>query len=114
MAKELFVAPMELKDGLNEEDLEKFWVEEYLPNISELPGYRVTLHKAVYGPRKGQYMYLGHFESRERAAELFPTMGDATGSEEWQQWTTGNPVWQKLMSYFNEKWYGEYNEYVEL
>ena len=113
MAKELFVAPMELKAGLNGADLENFWVEEYLPNITELPGYKVTLNKAVHGPRKGHYMYIGHFESRERATELFPTMGDATGSEEWQEWTA-NPVWQKLMGFFDEKWYGEFNEYSEL
>lgn len=114
MAKELFVAPMELKAGLKGEDLEKFWVEEYLPNITELPGYRVTLSKAVYGPRKGHYMYQGHFESRERAAELFPKMGDATGSKEWQEWTSSNAVWQKLMGFFDEKWYAEFNEYTEL
>lgn len=113
MSKELFIAPMELKAGLTGDDLEKFWVEEYLPNITELPGYHVTLSKSTYGKLMGQYLYIGHFESIERARELFPVMGDATGSEEWQKWTA-NPVWQKLMSYFDEKWYGEFTEYMEI
>jgi hypothetical protein len=114
MSKETFVAPMELKPGVTGADLEKFWAEEYLPNVSELPGYRVTLNKATFGKRMGQYLYLGHFESVERGVELFPVAGDATGSEEWQQWVAANPVFQKLMGFFDEKWYGEFTEYVEL
>lgn len=114
MSKETFMAPMELKPGLNGADLERFWVEEYLPNITDLPGYRVTLHKGTYGVRNERYLYIGHFESTERAREIFPVMGDATGSEEWQQWVAANPVWQKLMGYFDETWYGEFTEYTEL
>lgn len=113
MAKTTFEAPMELKPGVTGADLEKFWVEEYLPNIPELPGYRVTLHKGISGVRNERYLYIGHFESVERLNELFPTIGDATGSEEWQQWTAA-PVWQKLMNFFDESWYGEFTQYVEL
>ena len=50
----------------------------------------------------------------ERLNELFPTMGDATGSEEWQEWVAANPVWQQLMSFFGESWYGEFTQYLEL
>ncbi len=114
MSKEIFAAPMELKEGMTGAELEKFWVEEYLPKITELPGYRVALVKGVHGKRLDQYMYIGYFESKERATELFPVMGDATGSEEWKQWTGSNAVWQKLMGFFDEKWYGEFTEYTEL
>ena len=114
LSREIFVAPMELKAGLSGADLEKFWVEDYLPNVSELPGYQVTLHKGTFGKRNDQYLYLGHFESSERLRELFPIMGDATGSEEWQQWVAANPVWQKLMSYFDEKWIAEFTNYIEI
>ena len=113
MSTTTFEAPMELKPGVTGAELEKFWVEECLPNIPELPGYRVSLHKGIFGARNEQYLYIGHFESVERLNALFPTMGDATGSEEWQQWTA-QPVWQKLMSFFDEKWYFEFNEYAEL
>lgn len=112
MSKVIFAAPMELKEGFTGAELEKFWVEEYLPNITDLPGYQVQLVKGSYGKRVDKYMYLGHFESSERRDELFPVMGDA--SEEWQQWVAANPVWQKLMGFFDENWNAEFTEYFEI
>ena len=114
MAIVTFLAPMKLKAGVTGADLEKFWKEEYLPNVSELPGYKVTIHKGVYGKRADQYLYEGHFESNERRFEIFPIEGQATPSEEMQQWMAANPAWEKLLSFFDETWYAEFTNYIAL
>jgi len=111
MSKVIFVSPMELKPGLDGADLERFWAEEYLPNVSELSGYKVTLLKGNLGKRKNQYLYLGHFESQERVEQLFQNQAP---TEELQRWIDANPAWQKLLDFFDEKWYGEYTDYIEL
>ena len=114
MAEVIFSAPMELKAGVTGAELEKFWQEEYLPNVSELPGYKVTLFKGVFGKRAEQYLYVGHFESNERRFEIFPVEGQATPSVEMQQWMAANPAWEKLSSFFDESWYAEFTNYIAL
>jgi hypothetical protein len=111
MSKALFVAEMELKPGVNGADVEKFWLEEYLPTVSELSGYQVTLHKGHLGARVDQFLFLGHFESKERAAQLWQ---DKIPTEEMQQWMAANPAFGKLMDFFDEKWFVEFTEYAEL
>ena len=114
MAIVTFVAPMQLKTGVTGAALEKFWQEEYLPTVSELPGYKVTLHKGLYGKGANQYLYIGHFESNERRFEIFPVEGQATTSAEMQQWMAANPAWEKLLSFFDESWYAEHTVYIAL
>ena len=111
MSKSMFVAEMEPKSGVNVADVEKFWVEEYVPTVKELSGYKVTLHKGHLGARAGQLLFLGHFESKERAEQLWQ---DKMPTEEMQQWMAANPAFQKLTDFFDEKWYGEFTEYTEL
>lgn len=53
-------------------------------------------------------------ESSERRDELFPVLGDPTGSEEWQQWVAANTVWQTLMGFFDDSWIGEFTDYHEV
>ena len=102
MSKTLWYAPIVLNPGVKGEDVEKFFVDEYLPNVSELPGYKVTLSKCTDGKRAGQYLFSGHFESPEREKSLFPVYGDISqASEEWNQWVADNPVFQKLMSFID-------------
>ena len=111
MSKELFVGQMELKPGVNGADVEKFWVEEYLPTVSELSGYKVTLHKGHLGARVGEFLFLGHFESKGRAEQLWQ---DKMPTEEMQQWMAENPAFGKLIDFFDEKWMDEFTEYAEL
>ena len=111
MGKEFFVGPMELKAGVTGEELEKFWVEEYLPTVTELPGYHVSLCKGHHGKRPNQYLYLGHFESNERLRELHPSDGE---SAEWNQWVADNPNQQKLMDFFDDSWMSEFTHYFEI
>ena len=114
MPKAMFFVPVELAPGKSDTDLEKFWLEEYLPNVKELPGYRSDLLKGIQGVRKSQYVLVGHFESNERENELFPPVNggpSAGGSEEWKRWTEANPVQQELLSFFDTKWFGETTSY---
>ena len=111
MSKALFVAQMELKSGVNGADVEKFWLEEYLPTVSELSGYKVTLHKGHFGRRVDQFLFLGHFESRERAEQLWQ---DKTPTAEMQQWMAANPAFGKLIDFFDDSWFVEFTEYGEV
>jgi hypothetical protein len=111
MAKELFVAQMELKPGVTGADVEKFWAEEYVPKVVALSGYKVTLHKGHFGRRTDQYLYLGHFDSAERVEELWQNQAPTA---EMQQWMAANPAWQKLLDFFDDKWYAEFTNYLEL
>ena len=113
MSKALFVAELDLNPGKSGADAETFFVEEFLPNAAELPGWTPTLHVGNHGRRPGQYLMINYFESAERARELFP--GDDAMSEEFQQWMAANPVWTGLMSYFDyDKLLTAYTEYTTL
>ena len=111
MTKSIFVAEMELKSGVNGADVEKFWVEEYLPTVSELSGYKVTLHKGDFGVRANQFLFIGHFESQERVGQLWQ---DKIPTAEMQQWMAANPAFQKLIDFFDEKWFVEFTQYADI
>ena len=115
----MFVSQVELKPGMSGEELEKFWVEEFLPNLSKLPGYTPTLHKGTSGRRPGHYLMVNYFASAERARQLFPATRDAVGrteiSEEFNQWAAANPVWGKAMNFFDyEKIMDEFTQYSQI
>ena len=115
MATELFVGPVTLKPGIKGKDLEAFYLKEFLPNISPLPGYKLTLSKGSQGKRNEQYLLLGHFESVERARQLFPGVGDPRGSKEMQDWQDNNPVWGQLMDFFDmPDMLANYTDYIEI
>ena len=113
----LFFGPLTLNPGVNGRAVERFYVEEYLPNVTELPGYRLTLYKGRAGKRAGQYLYIGHFENAARSQQLFPTTADGrpSTSEEWQQWVAANPVWVELMIHFDyTQLMAAFTEYAEI
>jgi len=119
MYESIFVAQVELNPGVRGEDLEKFWVEEFLPNATELPGWTPTLHRGDHGRRTGQYLLVCYFASVERARQLFPGTKDAVGrneiSEEFNQWAAANPTWGEAMSYLDYgKMMGESTEYAQI
>lgn len=119
MTNTMFVSDLELKPGMSGAEVERFFVEEFLPNVSELPGFKVTLHVGDNGKRPGKYLMVNYFESLERAQQLFSGKQDAAGqwgvSDEFTQWEAANPVFQKLMSYFDyEKMMNEFTQYDEI
>lgn len=115
MATELFVGPVTLKPAVKGKDLEEFYVKEFLPNLTPLPGYKLTLSKGSQGKRNEQYLLLGHFESVERARQLFPGVGDPQGSKEMQEWQDSNPVWGQLMDFFDiPDLLANYTDYIEI
>lgn len=115
MATELFVGPVTPKPGVKGSDVEEFYVKEFLPNLTPLPGYNLTLSKGSQGKRNEQYLLLGHFESVERAKQLFPIAGDSRGSKEMQDWQESNLVWHQLMDFFDmPDMLANYTDYIEV
>ncbi len=113
----LFFGPLTLNPGVKGAAVERFYVEEYLPNVTGLPGYRLTLYKGRAGKRAGQYLYIGHPENAERSQQLFPTTADGRpfASEEWKLWVATNPVWVELMIHFDyTQLMAEFTEYAEI
>jgi hypothetical protein len=113
----LFFGPLTLNPGVKGGTVERFYVEKYLPNVAELPGYTLTLYKGCAGKRAGQYLYIGYFENAARSQQLFPTTADGrpSTSEEWQQWVAANPVWVELMIHFDyTQLMAAFSEYVEI
>ena len=98
MSQVIFVWPTTLPDDMTGADVEKFWVEEFLPNISEMPGTKNSLYKGFRGERKDQYLFFTTFESIERWREIFSPEGDF--GPEAQQWIADNPVAQKWIQLF--------------
>jgi hypothetical protein len=115
MATEIFVGPVTLKPDTKGKDVEEFYVNEFVPNLTPLSGYKFTLNKGSQGKRDGQYILLGHFESVERAKELFPIAGDPRGSKEMQNWQDSNPVWNQLLDFFDmPDMLVNYTDYIEV
>ena len=94
--KSMYVAEITLKPDVSGAELETLWAEEFLPNATELPGFKPTLYKGHNGQREGQYLIINYFVSAERVGELFP---GATFSEEFKEWMAANPVYEKAMSH---------------
>ena len=105
--KAIFVSEATLKPGASATDLEKFWVEEFLPNATELPGFRPTMYKGQSLQKEGQYLYVNYFETAERVGELYlgSTYNEESKqwmpihSEEMKEWVAANPAYQEAMSH---------------
>ena len=116
MPKVHYIVPVNkktLKPGVSGADLEKFFVEEYQPQASEveLPGHTMSLHRADHGKEVGQYLLIGNFESIERNEQLFPN--HEPGEETKQFMST--PIAQKLLSHFDfQKMSTEATTYIAL
>ena len=113
----LFVGPLTLNPGVNGAAVERFYVEEYLPNVTPLPGYQLTLYKGQSGKRAGQYLYVGHYASAQRLRQLlhYTMDGQLAASEEWQAWLAANPVWVELMIHFDyTQLMADFTEYAEI
>lgn len=108
-AEVLTTLQIDLNPEVSGTAFEKFWVEEYLPTVTALPGYQVTLHRGERGGRAGQYLLIIQFASVERWQQLFPA--DGTHSTEFDQWVASDPIAQKLYTYFS---FTEVTDYVEI
>ena len=105
--KAIFVSEITLKPDVSGAALEKLWAEEFLPNATELPGFKPTLYKGQKLEREGQYLYVNYFESAERVGELYlgSTYNEESKqrmpilSEEMKEWMAANPAYQEAMSH---------------
>ena len=106
--KAMFVSEVTLKPGASATDLEKLWVEELLPNATELPGFRPTLYKGQSLEREGQYLLVNYFETAERVGELYlgSTYSEESRqrmpiySDEMKEWVAANLAYQEAMSHY--------------
>ncbi len=74
MAKVFSIHMLAFKEGVKDEDVERFVVEEWYPKFVPPPGFTGYLLKGVKGDRKGRYLWIWEYESVE-AAERAETEG---------------------------------------
>ena len=106
--KAMFVSIVTLKPDASATDLEKLWVEEFLPNATELPGFKPTFYKGQRTESEGQYLLVNYFETAERQGELFlgSTYSEEAKqrmpiySEEMKEWIAANPTYQEAMGHY--------------
>lgn len=106
MTNAIGMAVMEvvLNPGVSDAEVERFWLEEFLPKATVLFDWTPSLLKGDHGERPGEYLFVVQFASHKRARELFPFkegQPDPMGSLEFQQWTAANPVYEKFLSHFD-------------
>jgi hypothetical protein len=110
MAKVFVVVPLELHPGVNGEDFEKFWIEEYAP-IGLRLGVIGRALKADRGERAGKYAMIWEWASVESRDRVFPPQGQI--SEEGLRLL--GPDWEKLSKKLNTFITGWPNtDYVEI
>ena len=105
--KVMFVSVVTLKPDTSATDLEKLWVEEFLPNATELPGFKPTFYKGQRTESEGQYLLVSYFETAERQGELYlgstnseePEQRMPIHSEEMKEWMAANPAYLEAMSH---------------
>jgi hypothetical protein len=79
----LSIAEIELAEGIDSGEFERFAVQEYLPALAAL-GVRVSLLRGIRGDRDQRYVLIEEFESIDHRSRLFP--GTETPSLEVAQW----------------------------
>jgi hypothetical protein len=79
----LSIAEIELADGVDTGEFERFALEEYLPAVAAL-GLRVSLLRGIRGERDQRYVLIEEFDSIEHRNRLFP--GSQTPSLEVSRW----------------------------
>jgi hypothetical protein len=79
----LSIADIELAEGVDPVEFERFAVQEYLPALAAL-GVHVSLLRGIRGERDQSYVLVEEFESIEHRNRLFP--GSETPSLEIAQW----------------------------
>lgn len=116
MAKVLGMHTVELKPGVNEQELEEFIKTDVLPVYRVLPGQTVHLLKGERGERRGRYLVLIELESVERRDHIYPASGHDWGVAEDVQQLMGNidPIWEKLYSFVGRFPDPAFTDYVML
>ncbi len=71
MAKIFYITPVELRDGVKGEELERFWLNEYGPQGMKL-GWISHLLKADRGERIGKYAVIWELPSVELRDRFLP------------------------------------------
>jgi hypothetical protein len=79
----LSVVELELAEGVDNADFERFAVQEYLPAVAAL-GVRLSLLRGIRGERDQSYLLIEVFDSIEHRNRLFP--GSETPSPEVSCW----------------------------
>ena len=67
MAKVFSIHMLASKEGVKDEDVERFVVEEWYPNFVPPPGFTGYLLKGIKGDRQGRYLWIWEYESVEAA-----------------------------------------------
>jgi hypothetical protein len=117
MARMIAIHEIELKPGVQAEELERFFRDE-VAHVPLYPGWKTTLLKGDRGSRAGKYAVLFEIDSLEARNRYVPTEG--ADSEEAKQWQRNHPEFGALVA----KWgsvatmVGEapdaYTDYVEV
>jgi len=74
MAKVFGIATLDLRTGVNGEEFERFWTEEYAP-VSAFLGWKGHLTKADRGERDGKYAVIWEISSIESRNRYWPAPG---------------------------------------
>jgi hypothetical protein len=91
------IAEIELREGVDTDEFERFAVQEYLPAVAAL-GVRVSLLRGVRGEREQSYVLIEEFDSIEHRNRLFP--GSETPSLDVSRWVETH---QELVRVWNTR-----------
>jgi hypothetical protein len=95
MAKVIGFTPIELHPGVNGEDFERFWSEEYAPFGAKI-GWKGRIFKADRGERDGKYAVMWEMDSVEARDRYVPTRGVLTDEAKQALGPTFRPLSDKL------------------
>jgi hypothetical protein len=96
---------LELKPGVEAQEFERFFRDEWLVDTSGLPGMTTSLLKGDKGKRDGKYLMMFEFDNPDSRAQLFVDEAEATEEVKrvWQRWG-------ELVTFVSS----EFTDYVEL
>src|SRR4051812_23316702 len=97
MAKVYGLHALELKPGVNAQEFERFFIEEFIPRTT-VPGQVGSLLKGDRGERDGGYLLLTEIESSQRRDQLFP-LNQGLSDEVQRMMQEASATWDKLNSF---------------
>jgi hypothetical protein len=97
MAKVYGPHALELKPGVDAQEFERFFIEEFIPHIT-YPGQVASLLRGDRGERNGRYLLLTEIESPQRRDQLFP-LNQGVSDEVQRKMQEASTTWDKLNSF---------------
>lgn len=101
MAKVYGIHEVELRPGVTEQELEKYFTQEVM-RMPVYPGWKIRLLKADRGERRGKYAILFELDSVEARDRIWPTpdgKSDEARAFDAQHAATNQPILDKWDKY---------------